>query len=140
MKRALGGLVVIGTLALASAPAGASPWGPPKQLHAQLTSDTIPSLTGRTDMTRVSRHSWTITTTIENAPSNDYTVGVTTAKGKQVFFNTVCDFEGEGTIGCTATVNLDEYLHHGKPVNVAVMASDPASGGFSTVAFGDLTR
>ena len=121
MKRALRGLVA-------------------RRLHAQLSSDTIPAVTGRTDMTRVDRHSWTITTTIENAPSNDNTVRVTTAQDKQVFFNTVCDFDGQGTIGCTATVNLDQYLRHGKPVNVAVMASDPASGGFTTVVFGELTR
>ena len=89
-------------------------------------------------MWEISPHVWTVTTTLNGAKPNKYSVGITTAKGKNVFLNTICDFQGQGTIGCTATVNLDQYLKGGTPINVSVSAYDASSNGYLTVAYGDL--
>jgi len=92
----------------------------------------------RTDMWEISPHVWTVTTTLIGAPTNTYSVGVTTVKGTNPFLNTICNFTGQGTIGCTATVNLDKYLPGGTPINVSVMAYDAASNGYRAMAQGDL--
>ena len=101
------------------------------ELHTQLTGG------GQTDMAKVGDpNTWAVRTIIVNAPQNKYTVLVTTSKGQNVFGNTICNFTGQGTIGCMATVNLDQYLPGGKPINVSVMAYDPASNGYRAYADG----
>jgi len=89
-------------------------------------------------MWEIQPHTWTVATTIEGASHNHYTVGVTTQKGASVFLNTICDVTGQGTIGCSTTVNLDRYLAGGTPINVSIGAYDPASNGYSTILQGDL--
>jgi hypothetical protein len=48
--------------------------------------------------------------------------------------------QGQGNLNCSNTVNLDQYLPGGTPINVSIMAYDPSSNGYSTIASGDLTK
>jgi hypothetical protein len=107
-------------------------------LHADLLATRGGVSGGHLDMWEIQPHTWTVATTIEGASHNHYTVGVTTQNGASVFLNTICDVTGQGTIGCSATMNLDRYLAGGTPINVSVGAYDPASNGYSTVLQGDL--
>jgi len=107
-----------------------------EHLHATLAIYGSGVSGGRLDMWEVQPRVWTVTTTIEGAVQDHYTVGVVTQKGQSVFLNTICGVTGQGTIGCSATVNLDRYLPGGTPINVAVGAYDPSSNGYPTVLQG----
>ncbi len=111
----------------------------PTTVKAVLKGEGGSPITGNATVTKISDHAWKVDVTINNAPQNGYSVGAVTKAGKDDYFmTTACEFLGQGTLGCSVTVDLQKYQSGGTPVSVSVMGDHPASGGALAVATGEL--